>query len=123
MYCWIIDKDHLAEQYDCLETDNAAGVCGPEDAPDWMISLLNPKNTHITITNDVRVFKFEMFDDDRERYYSGRLIVDGGEDSTLRDGTATISERACYSPLADFGMPNAGCTYIRYPGHPDMDCE
>lgn len=47
-----------------------------------------------------------MYDDDGELYYSGRLAVRGGADS--RD----FSDQ----PLADFGMPNAACTYILFPG-------
>lgn len=41
---------------------------------------------------------FQMFDDDGEHYYLGRIIGD-------YDG---------FEPLDDFGMPNAGCTIIKY---------
>jgi hypothetical protein len=39
---------------------------------------------------------FKMFDDDGELYYEGR------------------SKEIGFEPLDDFGMPNAGCTYIQY---------
>lgn len=45
-------------------------------------------------------FKFRMYDDDGVLYYSGY-----SNDSD--------SEKA-FAPLEDFGMPNAGCTEIKY---------
>jgi len=44
--------------------------------------------------------RFSMYDDDGECYYEGFFV---GDDST--NG---------FEPLDDFGMPNAGCTEIRY---------
>jgi len=44
--------------------------------------------------------RFTMYDDDDECYYSGMLYGDF-------DGL---------EPLDDFGMPNAGCTYIKIAG-------
>jgi hypothetical protein len=40
--------------------------------------------------------KFQMYDDDDNLYYEGR------------------SDEVDFGPLDDFGMPNAGCTYIKY---------
>lgn len=40
--------------------------------------------------------RFRMFDDDKHLYYEGR------------------SKEIGFEPLDDFGMPNAGCTYIEY---------
>jgi len=42
--------------------------------------------------------KFQMFDDDGIRYYSGRIIGD----------------YQGFEPLDDYGTPNAGCTDIKY---------
>lgn len=42
--------------------------------------------------------RFRMYDDDGELYYDGRIVGD-------YDG---------FEPLDDFGMPNVGCTNIRY---------
>ena len=43
---------------------------------------------------------FKMYDDDGELYYSGYSKPD-----------------ADFDPLDDFGMPNAGCTEIKYRNH------
>ena len=43
---------------------------------------------------------FTMYDDDHNCYYKGMIYGD-------YDGT---------EPLYDFGMPNAGCTYIKING-------
>jgi hypothetical protein len=89
-YGWIIDKDHLYEKYkDSDWSSNEAGTCGPSDISDEMRDRL--KNT-----KDGQ--KFRLFDDDRELYYSGRYL--GELDGETGD------------PLMDFGLPNAGCTYM-----------
>lgn len=44
--------------------------------------------------------KFKMYDDDGELYYSGQYI--GPDDEFM------------FSPLDDYGTPNAGATEIRY---------
>lgn len=63
-------------------------VVGPRDAGDNFIKHLNESMGET----------FKMFDDDGELCYVGRIIGD-------YDG---------FEPLDDFGMPNAGCTYIQY---------
>lgn len=45
---------------------------------------------------------FRMYDDDKYLYYEGRSAEVGLE------------------PLDDFGMPNAGCTYIMYKNEADV---
>lgn len=120
-YAWIIDTDHMPDEQAPEGTNgNARGVTGPRNANQWMVDRLgDPGLSDVS----ARIFTFEMRDSDGELYYTGRLIADDGERETLRDGvTETISERACYAPLADFGMPNAGAVEITYPGHKDMDC-
>ena len=42
--------------------------------------------------------EFMMYDDDNELYYTGRIVGDF-------EG---------FEPMDDFGMPNAGCTGIKY---------
>jgi len=79
-YAWIITKDLICEGDD-------VGVIGP----------CNTKKEKDFIIKNGR--KFEMFDDDDEKYYEGYIV--GG------DG---------FEPLDDFGTPNAGCTYIKYSG-------
>ncbi len=41
--------------------------------------------------------RFKMYDDDGELYYEG-----------------LSSDKDVFNPLDDFGMPNAGCTEIKY---------
>lgn len=75
-YVWVIDKDLTA----CGED---AGVFGPRGATKEDLSRCT--------------IPFQMYDDDGELYYSGRM-------SEECDG---------FEPLDDFGMPNAGCTIIK----------
>jgi len=97
-YAWIIDKDHLAEgEYD------EKGIVGPRDARAAdKAALTAAYENH---------YQFRMYDDDGELYYTGTMFCDGEPD-----------EEACYGPLGDFGMPNAGAVLIKYTAHPEMDC-
>lgn len=61
-----------------------------------------------------RAYRFELYDDDGERYFEGVLYVSDDYDI---EG----DENAVYSPLA-WGMADSGCTEVRYPGHPELDC-
>lgn len=113
-YAWIIDQDHLADPEDEPGTNmNAVGVCGPRDAPDELIELLEIHATKELAARhaDAEIYRFRMYDDDGELYYTGRMITDEG-----------ATEEASFGPLDDYGTPNAGCTLIKYQGHPDMDC-
>lgn len=115
-YGWIIDIDHIADHSEPEGTNsNAKGVCGPRDAPNWMIEVLERGTTgHAGPTRTTpgwHIYSFNIYDDDRELYYSGRMITDDNPPD----------EEACGGPLDDFGAPNAGATEIRYAGHPEMD--
>ena len=77
---WIVVRDHLENQ--------DVEVMGPSD-----ISEENKKEL-----KSGKGKKFQMFDDDGELYYSGRIVGD-------YDG---------FEPLDDYGTPNAGCTDIKY---------
>lgn len=88
-YGWIIDRDLLYEE-DPEMFQNAVGVTGPSDIPDDIQASLSD--------GDGR--KFQMFDDDREMYFTGRYI--GPDDDDM------------LGPLDDFGTPDSGCTEIRY---------
>ena len=83
-YGWKITK-----VYDDVGLDEEKGkpIHGPRDIPDGILQRLN----------DGEGVKFKMGDDDGHTYYKGRII--GG------DG---------FEPLDDFGMPNAGCVWIKY---------
>lgn len=54
------------------------------------------KSRHFDKVDFEMPFKFRMFDDDGNLYYEG---VASGKD---------------LEPLYDYGMPNAGCTYIQF---------
>lgn len=109
-HAWIIDRDHLAEA-DLKSTGHVAvdstATSGPRTAPDGMLAVLNREADNRPGWD---VFTFELYDDDRNLYYTGRLITDDA------------SEEACYAPLGDFGAPMAGAVCVEYPGHKDMDC-
>ena len=86
-YSWTITKDFLAneESGPAGTNANAVGVCGPRGCA-VPVEMIK--------ANGVR---FEMRDDDGILYYEGYgLLCDDDE------------------PLRDFGMPNAGCTQIRW---------
>lgn len=106
-FAWIIDVDHVADAAAPTGTNaNAPGVMGPKQAPGWMTDALQKQ----AIVLGVKTYHFKMYDDDGELYYAGRMITDEGE-----------STEAVFSPLDNFGGPNAGATEIRYPGHANMD--
>lgn len=75
------------------------GVSGPSDAPDHLLAALN-RGEGVT---------FKMYDDDNIHYYTGKIVADGD----VRD----YANR----PLIDFGTPNAGAVFIRYPHHPEWN--
>lgn len=110
-YAWLITKDHLAESdkvevtdpYPLLESE--VGTMGPEDADEGSLAALG--NGHGKT--------FRMYDDDGILYYTGRMVVTGGNDADF----AEYSD----APLRDFGGPNAGAVLIKWQGHPEWDSE
>lgn len=98
MTAWIITKDKLAEEGAKEGTNsNAKGLTGPRTASQ----------------NDMKRLKagegtrFRMLDDDGEIYYYGRWLED---DECTNDYCGEPE----FSPLDNFGAPNAGCTEIQY---------
>ncbi len=70
----------------------------------WKITkdhICNGDDDNIKSSNfkeDVKLpFEFKMYDDDGELYYEGKT-----------------NYNYTFAPLDDFGMPNAGCTDIKY---------
>lgn len=103
-YAWLITKDHMPDESEPEGTNsNATGVTGPSTASEEDLARLAAGEGNT----------FTMYDDDGERYYTGRLVVSG--DVTFDD------EIACSGPLDDFGTPNAGATEIRWAGHPERN--
>lgn len=93
-YAWIITEDHITDE----ELTNAVGAIGPYDVTEkQQEALMNGKGR-----------TFYMYDDDKELYYKGRIIGTDGDDYNA------------FRPLDDFGLPNAGCTLIKYHGQKDF---
>ena len=88
-YAWIITKDHLWTRGKLPTYDNEAGVTGPRGIRMTKKQILKHPQKKV----------FKMYDDDDELYYTGQIA---GDDFTGLE------------PLDDFGMPNAGCTGIKY---------
>jgi len=98
-YAWVIDTDHLYDPTFSGDV-NEEGMMGPSDMSDEQRKALESGKGHV----------FKMYDDDKELYYTGRIVAD------------EMDEEACYGPLGDFGMPNAGAVEIRYIGHKEWNC-
>lgn len=90
-YAWKITRDHLAQG-----DDDEAGTYGPSTISDEQVAQLD-RGEGLT---------FRMRDDDGELYYTGRIVGVG-------DDPASLDEEA-FSPLVDFGTPNAGAVTIEY---------
>lgn len=96
-YAWIITKDYLF--LDDPETfTSAQGVMGPHNITQEQEQALNSGKGRV----------FYMYDDDKELYYKGRIVGTDGDDHNA------------FRPLDDFGLPNAGCTLIKYHGQKDF---
>jgi len=86
-YSWIITNDYIGN-------GEANGTIGPSNG--W---------TREEIDNCPNIEKFKMYDDDDELYYSGIIAY---------SSPSLMGSELGFAPLDDFGMPNAGCTYIKY---------
>ena len=90
-YGWIITDDKITDGKAKPGTcDNAVGVIGPHGVDTDIINRLKNGEGE----------KFRMYDDDKEHYYSGRIIQS--------------KHTSGFEPMEDFGAANAGCTEIRY---------
>jgi len=87
---WIITKDHISDAHEPNEegTMSPAFPISPSRS-----GRLDHQQEEIERLCPI---KFRMYDDDGNLYYEGRM---SGYD---------------FDPLDDFGMPNAGCTYLKY---------
>lgn len=98
MTAWIITKDKIADGSEREGTNsNAKGLTGPRSASENDIARLKAGEG----------IRFRMLDDDGEIYYYGRWL----EESDAGKGYYAEPE---FSPLDNFGTPNAGCTEIQY---------
>jgi len=85
-YSWIITIDKIC--------GDQTGTIGPSNG--W---------TREEIDNCKNIKKFRMYDNDGEHYYSGIIGFKNEKD---------VGTEMEFGPLDDFGMPNAGCTEIKY---------
>lgn len=85
----MITRDLLHEQG--ISDYNDAGTTGPAGITDLAVMKMERGEGH----------PFLMYDGDNELYYEGLLL--GDKDS-----------HQGFTPLDNFGTPNAGCTYIKY---------
>lgn len=99
-YAWVITRDHLAEG----DEPSAVGTSGPAIAPGELLEALERGQGRT----------FRLYDDDGLLCYTGRGLWLGEPDEP--------SESAAYGPLGDFGTAYAGCTMVRWHGHPEWDC-
>lgn len=98
-YAWMITKDHLFDGEGI--TGDEAGTSGPSNADPVLLERVRQGEGKT----------FRMWDDDGELYYTGRLIT--------RADKYWGFEQIMAAPLDDFGTPNAGCTLIKWHGHPE----
>lgn len=106
-YAWIIDLDHLAEEWGTPVDESEVGTSGPHDAPGELLALLGEPRRNGAQPQHLpaNVRKFRLYDDDGELYYTGRqAFVDPAE----------ADEDAEFGPLNDFGMPNDGAVRLDY---------
>ena len=101
-YAWIIDTDHLVDGKTISRSE--VGVTGPRSAP---IDLLKRLQKGAGA-------RFELFDDDGELCYTGRVIERDPKTSLVT--AEPVTEEGCFGPLDDFGRPSAGCTTIKING-------
>jgi hypothetical protein len=91
-YAWAITRDLLHEQDPT--TMCRVGVIGPRQSSFWDD---RPVRGYEKVVDHVDRRKFELYDSDGIVYYEGYLVGGRG-----------------YEPLDDFGMPDSGCTGIRW---------
>lgn len=103
MTAWIITKDKIADKTEPEGTNlNAKGLTGPRTASDNDLKRLKAGEG----------IRFRMLDDDDEIYYYGRWLEE--DDCTEEYENGFWGAEPEFSPLDNFGRPNAGCTEIQY---------
>lgn len=92
---WIITRDFIAD------------MVAPEGTNANAVGVIGPSTYDGETTPEALPIRFFMYDDDGERYYGGRM------------NEAAMDAFGELDPLYAFGMPNAGCTELRYKGPND----
>jgi hypothetical protein len=103
MTAWIITKDKIADAESEEGTNlNAKGLTGPSTASERDVERLKAGEGK----------RFRMLDDDGEIYYYGRWLEE--DDCTEEYESGMWGQDSEFSPLDNFGAPNAGCTELQY---------
>lgn len=111
-YAWIITQDKVSDGED-------VGTSGPSNAPaELLVPPTGDGHDAYRLTAGRTRWTFRMYDDDGEHYYTGQLVT--AADTPEEDETGPNG--ALMAPLSDFGQPNAGCTVIKWQGHPEWEC-
>jgi len=79
-----------------IDKDHQAVPGAKPGTNDNAVGVMGPQNCDPKLPCG---YPFRMYDDDKVLYYEGR------------------ASRCGFEPLDDFGMPNAGCTYIEFQSH------
>lgn len=89
MYGWVITRDVLFEK-----------GYGWEMEYEWkdVVGTIGGQDTTFTKEEILKGVTFRLYDDDMNLYYEGKIV----------------GEYSGFEPLDDFGMPDSGCTFIRY---------
>lgn len=91
---FVITKDHISSG-----EDSDVGTMGPRDITDAQVDQLKAI-AQGKRPAEVKPVHFKMYDDDGVLYYEGHYVETGWPDGE-------------FEPLDCFGMPNAGCTYMK----------
>lgn len=90
-YYWQITFDRIADAGAPAGTNaNAVGIASGNPAVKDREGIIESR--------------FDLFDDDGNKYYAGKIWHRNGEE--------------LFTPLDQFGAPNAGCTYAYIDGEP-----
>jgi len=105
---WVVDKSWIdVENYVELYREDEEGGGDPNPSfPPKDVEIIGPRGTPFN-AEEIRAKgkRFRMYDDDDNLYYEGSFYDAAGD-----EGDPELD----FSPLEDYGSPNAGCTHIRY---------
>jgi len=92
-HAWKITADRTQSGLHLDPGESFTGVIGPGNAPQHLIKRLS----------DGEGQKFRLYDADDKLCFEGLFITTGSAEGEEK-----------FSPLDDFGLPDAGCTRIDY---------
>ena len=108
-YAWLITEDKI-DGGACL------GLIGPRDCLPELEARLQAPSTSMQLQSGLRRWRFRLYDDDGEHYFTGVLVTTA--DSPEDDETGPNG--ALQAPLDGIGEAY-GCTRIAWEGHPEWE--